>query len=173
MPYPQDKLGIAIKTPFGADAVLLVDLHGDERISGLFRFEVELVSPEKSLDFKTIVGKGVTITVRGMAKEKPRYIHGICTRFVQAGRVGKQTRYRAELSPWLWMLGKTSDCRIFQEKSTPEIIKEIFQDLGFSSGQHFKDSLKSSYSKRPYCVQYQETGVAVVRRLLVIEGIFL
>lgn len=172
MPYPQDKLGIAIKTPFGADAVLLVDLHGDERISGLFRFEVELVSPEKSLDFKTIVGKGVTITVRGMAKEKPRYIHGICTRFVQAGRVGKQTRYRAELSPWLWMLGKTSDCRIFQEKSTPDIIKEIFQDLGFSSGQHFKDSLKSSYSKRPYCVQYQETALDFVSRLMENEGIF-
>ncbi len=172
MPYPQDNLGIAISTPFGADAVLLVDLHGEERVSGLFRFEVELVSPEKALDFKAIVGKGVTLTVRGMAKEKPRYIHGICTRFIQAGRVGKQTRYRAELSPWLWMLGKTADCRIFQEKSTPDIIKEIFKDLGFSAGEHFKDSLKNSYEKRPYCVQYQETALDFVSRLMENEGIF-
>lgn len=172
MPYPQANLGIAISTPFGADAVLLVDLHGEERISSLFRFEVELVSPEKSLDFKKIVGKGVTITVRGMAKEKPRYIHGVCTRFLQAGRVGKQTRYRAELSPWLWLLGKTADCRIFQEKSTPEIIKEIFQDLGYSAGTHFKDSLKNSYSKRPYCVQYQETALDFVSRLMENEGIY-
>lgn len=172
MPYPQDSLGIGITTPFGADAVLLVDLHGEERISGLFRFEVELVSPEKALDFKTIVGKGVTITLRGMAKENPRYIHGICTRFTQAGRVGKQTRYRAELSPWLWLLGKTADCRIFQEKSTPEIIKEIFKDLGFSAGENFKDSLKNSYTKRPYCVQYQETALDFVSRLMENEGIF-
>ena len=132
MPYPQGTLGIAISTPFGADAVLLVDLHGEERISGLFRFELELVSPEKALDFKAIVGKGVTLTVRGMAKEKPRFIHGICTRFVQAGRVGKQTRYRAELHPWLWLLGKTSDCRIFQEKSVPEILKALFQEASAS-----------------------------------------
>jgi len=171
MPYPQDTLGIAVTTPFGADAVLLVDLHGEERISSLFRFELELVSPEKSLDFKTIVGKGVTLTVRGMAKEKPRYIHGICTRFVQAGRIGKQTRYRAELHPWLWLLGKTSDCRIFQEKSVPDILKELFQELGFSAGEHFKDSLKGSYDPRPYCVQYQETALDFVSRLMEDEGI--
>ena len=172
MPYPQGTLGLAISTPLGADEVLLVDLHGDERISGLFRFELELVSQNKALSFDKIVGKGVTVTVRAMAKEKPRFIHGICTRFVQAGRVGKQTRYRAELSPWLWLLGKTSDCRIFQEKSTPEIIKELFQELGFSSGDHFKDSLKATYKKRPYCVQYQETALDFVSRLMEDEGIF-
>ncbi len=171
MPYPQGTLGIAISTPFGADAVLLVDLHGEERISGLFRFELELVSPEKALDFKAIVGKGVTVTVQGMAKEKPRFIHGICTRFIQAGRVGKQTRYRAELHPWLWLLGKTSDCRIFQEKSVPDILKALFQELGFSSGEHFKDSLKGSYTPRPYCVQYQETALDFVSRLMEDEGI--
>jgi type VI secretion system secreted protein VgrG len=172
MPYPQDTLGIAVNTPFGADALLLVDLHGEERISGLFRFELELISTDNALDFKTIIGKGVTLTVRGMAKEKPRFIHGLCTRFVQAGRVGKQTRYRAELRPWLWMLGKTSDCRIFQEKSATDIIKEIFQDNGFSSGENFKESLKGTYKPRPYCVQYQETALDFVSRLMEDEGIY-
>ncbi len=172
MPYPQGSLGIAVSTPFGADAVLLVDLHGEERISGLFRFEMELISSEKALDFTKIVGKGVTLTVRGMAKEKPRFINGICTRFVQAGRVGKQTRYRAELHPWLWLLGKTSDCRIYQEKTTPEIIKALFEELGFAASEHFKDSLKGSYQPRPYCVQYQETAFDFVSRLMEDEGIF-
>lgn len=172
MPYPQGNLGIAVSTPFGADALLLVDLHGEERISGLFRFDLELISSDKALDFKKIVGKGVTLTVRGMAKEKPRFIHGICTRFVQAGRVGKQTRYRAQLHPWLWLLGKTSDCRIYQEKKTPEIIKALFEELGFSASEHFKDSLKGSYSPRPYCVQYQETALDFVSRLMEDEGIF-
>jgi type VI secretion system secreted protein VgrG len=130
-----------------------------------------MISIERSLGFTEIVGQGVTVTIKGMAGGSPRYIHGICTRFVQAGRVGKQTRYRAELHPWLWLLGKTADCRIFQEKSVPDIVKEIFQDFGFSSGEHFKDDLRSSYASRPYCVQYQETALDFVSRLMEDEGI--
>jgi len=40
-------------------------------------------------------------------------------------------RYRAVLRPWLWFLTRTSHCRIFQDMSVPDIIKQVLELNGF------------------------------------------
>lgn len=167
MTYAQKDALLQIDTPFGKDAVLLVGLRGEEQVSGLFRYDLDVVSPERALDFKKIVGKGVTAKVR-LSGGGFRIVHGLCTRFRQGGRDIRQTFYHLELRPWLWMLTKTSDCRIFQDKSTPEILKALFDELGFAD---HRSALKQSYDKREYCVQYRETAFDFVSRLLEDEGI--
>jgi type VI secretion system secreted protein VgrG len=168
MPFTQANTILAITTPFGADAVLLTNFHAEERVSSLFRFDLEMIAADRALDFTKIVGKAVTVSIK-IAGDKKRFWNGIVARFVQAGSSGKQTTYRAEVYPWLWFLTKTTDSRIFQEKSTPEIIEAVFGDLGFSD---FKKELKGTYAKREYCVQYQETAFNFVSRLMEDEGIF-
>jgi type VI secretion system secreted protein VgrG len=69
----------------------------------------------------------------------------------------------------LWFLTRTSDCRIFQNKKVPDIIKEIFQENGFSD---FEDKLTGSYREWEYCVQYRETDFNFVSRLMEQEGIY-
>ena len=71
--------------------------------------------------------------------------------------------------PWLWFLTRTADCRIFQSKSVPDIIKGIFRDYGFTD---FKDSLSGTYTAWDYCVQYRETDFNFVSRLMEHEGIY-
>lgn len=159
---------LAVTTPFGADKLLCTSFFGEERISSLFRFDVELLSPERALDFTKVIGKGVTVKL-ALSGGKFRYFHGICGRFVQAGRSGKMTTYRAELYPWFWLLTRTKDSRIYQEKKAPEIIEDIFGELGFSD---FKNDLSGSYVKREYCVQYQESAFNFISRLMEEEGIF-
>lgn len=167
MTYAQKDALLQLDTPFGKDAVLLVGMRGEESVSGLFRYELDVVSPERALDFKKIIGKGVTAKVR-LSAGGFRIVHGLCTRFRQGGRDIRQNFYHLELRPWLWMLTKTSDCRIFQDKSTPEILKAVFDELGYSD---HKSTLKQSYDKREYCVQYRETAFDFVSRLLEDEGI--
>ena len=65
------------------------------------------------------------------------------------------------------MLTQTTDCRIFQDKTVPEIIKQIFGDLGFSD---FKDELTATYTKWDYCVQYRESDFNFMSRLMEHEG---
>jgi type VI secretion system secreted protein VgrG len=168
MAYPQANTILAITTPFGADAVLCVRFFGEERISGLFRFDLEMISPERSLDFDTIVGQGVTVKVK-RADGKVRHFHGIVTRFLQAGRAGKQTSYRAEIHPKLWLLTKTRDSRIYQNKSVPDIVKAVLSEHGVTD---VKDQLTGSYDPRDYCVQHQESAFNFVSRLLEDEGIY-
>jgi len=66
--------------------------------------------------------------------------------------------------PWLWFLTRTADCRIFQEKSGPEIIKQIFGDLGFSDYE--VSEIQEDHRKWEYCVQYRETDFNFVSRLI-------
>jgi len=71
--------------------------------------------------------------------------------------------------PWAWFLGQTSDCRIFQNMKVPDIITQIFQDNGFTD---FEKRIFQNHPEREYCVQYRETALNFVMRLMEEEGIF-
>lgn len=168
MAFTQANTMLQVTTPFGADKMLLVRFEGEERISTPYRFDLDLVSAEASLDFKKILGEGVTVKL-ALSGGKTRAFHGVVTRFVQLGRAGKLTSYRAEVHPKLWLLGKTRDSRIFQKKKVPEIVKSILSDHGITP---VEDKLKGSYTARDYCVQYEESDLDFVSRLLEDEGIY-
>lgn len=166
--YTQTSNPILITTPFGDNKLLLRSIQGEERISGLFQYHLEMVSPQNDLDFSTIVGKAATVTMTLSTGDK-MYRHGIVGRFVQSGKSARFTSYSATLYPWLWLTTMNSDCQIFQNMTVPDIVKKVFSDLGFTD---IKDSLTGSYTAREYCVQYMETSFAFVSRLMEEEGIF-
>ncbi|HEX7184910.1 MAG TPA: type VI secretion system tip protein TssI/VgrG [Thermoanaerobaculia bacterium] len=168
MAYTQDKAYISVSTPLGKDKLLLRSFHGEEGISEPFHFSLRMQSETYDLAFADIVGKSATITVV-LADDSKRYINGIVGRFVQAGTEQGFANYHAELYPWLWMLNFSADCKIYQNKTAPEIIEAVFGELGFTD---FKNSLTGSYDPREYCVQYNETHFNFVSRLMEDEGIF-
>jgi type VI secretion system secreted protein VgrG len=161
---------LTLKTPLGDDVLVLTGFSGREELSRLFRYELEMLSHNTSISAPQIVGKNVTFGVK-MADDSPRYINGVVRRFT-AGDEDRQGRrsYRAEVVPWLWLLTRTTDCRVFQSKSVPEIVEKIFQDLGLSD--YSIAQIKGQHPKWDYCVQYRETDFAFVSRLMEEEGIF-
>jgi type VI secretion system secreted protein VgrG len=157
----------SITSPLGKDVLLLRGLRGTDGISKLFRFELDLVSENREIQFDKIIGKPVCVTAE-LGSGGKRYFHGLVARFSQQAAGKELTAYRAEIVPWLWCLTRRSTCRIFQEKSVPDIVKEVFEDLEFSDHQL---DLTSSYDPLPYCVQYRETDFNFVSRLLEEAGI--
>lgn len=167
MAFIQGDQHVSITTPLGKDKLLLRGFHGEERISGLFQFSLEMQSEDKSLDFSQVVGKGATVKVE-LADGTFRYLHGIVGRFVQAGSDARLTTYHAELHPWLWLLTMSVDCRIWQNMTVPDIVTGLFTELGFTD---FKNSTTGTYKPLEYCVQYNESAFAFVSRLLEDQGI--
>jgi type VI secretion system secreted protein VgrG len=165
--FTQANRRLRIATPLGPDALLITALTGTEGVSTLFHFQAELLGRDEKADFDAIVGKGVTISVAAGGGD--RYFHGVVSRFAQSGTVGRHATYRADIVPWLWFLTRTSDCRIFQKKSVPDIVKQLFGEYGFAD---YRFRLTGSYEPREYCVQYRETDFNFVTRLLEEEGIF-
>src|SRR5271157_2381650 len=168
MPYTQENRLIAIDTSLGKDVLLLQGFTGREGISRLFSFHLDLASEKDSISFKDIIGQNVTIRVT-LTDKSLRYFNGFVSRFAQSGSDVRFTNYQMEVVPWLWFLTRIADCRIFQEKTIPNIIEEVFKTRGFKD---YKLSLTASYDPREYCVQYRETDFNFVSRLMEQYGIF-
>jgi type VI secretion system secreted protein VgrG len=171
--YKQKDLACQVVTRppgFGEDDLLVSRLECTERISQPFRIQLELRSPKDDLDFLKIVGStlGLSIEVDRESKRK-RLFHGYVARFAQGESGESLTTYQAEVVPWLSLLERRSDSRIFQNKSVLEIAEQVFVDAGFSGA--FEKKTKASYPKLEYCVQYRETDFHFVSRLLEEEGI--
>src|SRR5256885_13809739 len=86
----------------------------------------------------------VTIGIR-LLEGDYRYINGLVRSVRQLHRDRAYTLYHAEVVPWLWFLTLIHDCRIFQKKTVPEIIEQVFSDAGASD---FRLALYGSYPKR-------------------------
>jgi len=167
--FSQAKRPIRIDTVLGEDVLLLEAFVGEEGISSPFHFTLDLLSENASIDGKTLLRSpaSVTLDLAGGAK---RVLHGLISRFVQLGRSDELTSYRAEFVPWLWFLSLSSDCKIFQNLSVLEIVEQVFKAQGFSDFQTSKCT--KSDAKREFCVQYRETHLNFVSRLMEEEGIF-
>jgi type VI secretion system secreted protein VgrG len=162
---------VAIATPLGEDEVVINAMRGTERVSELFRFEVSLLSENFEIELDDLLGENVTIRI-GDEDDNTRYFNGYVTSFTQfPGRkdVDSFAHYQIVMSPWLWFLTRTSDCRIFQEKTVPDIIKEVMSGHGFDE---VDDKLTEPYRTWEYCVQYRETDYNFVSRLMEQEGIY-
>ena len=159
---------MAITTPLGPDVVLFHAMHGREELSRVSEYRVDLLSLKSDIELDKILGKNVTVEV-AQQDDTLRYFNGYVTRFSQGGMRGKFRRYHATVNTWAWFLSRTSDCRIFQDMTVPEIVKKVFADHPTAK---FKDQLTGSYRKWNYCVQYRETDLNFVCRLLEHEGIY-
>lgn len=160
---------LALDTPLGKDVLLVRNASCTEQISRLFQIELDLISGEEgAASFEDIIGESVTLRV-SVGKDQKRYFNGIVSRFVQTKNEGRFAHYRATVVPWLWLLTRTSDCRIFQKKSIPDIIEEVFKAHGLDN---YTLSLSGSYQPWDYCVQYRETDFNFVSRLMEQEGIY-
>lgn len=167
MTYTQTSRPLAVETVLGPDALLLTGLTGEEEISRPFCFTLDLASERRDVDPAALIGTAacVTLTTDGGIT---RRLHGRVRRFRQVGGGTVLAAYQAELVPWLWMLSLSRDCRIYQKCSVPEIVAQVFADLGYAD---HASRLVRSYPKREYCVQYRETHLDFVSRLLADEGI--
>ena len=164
----------SVTSPLGKDVLMLFRLSAREELGRLAEFELELLSSDPKIKLEDVVGKPMTVAL-DLPGGKTRFFNGLCTRFSQSGRIGRYVQYQATLRPWLWLLTRTADCRIFpdpkeaESKTVPDMIKDVFRKNGFSD---FKERLNGTYKPREYCVQYRESDFNFVSRLMEEEGIY-
>ena len=152
-----------------SDELRVLGFRGAEGISEPFQYNLELAARDAGIDFGAIVGKTASLHIYGEVGE--RYVNGIVTRLVQAGVGNRYTVYHAEMMPAVWLLSMRYKSRIFQEMSAQDIIKQVFQDAGIQSNA-YRFALQGTHNPREYCVQYRESDLDFISRLMEEEGIF-
>ncbi|OBT11151.1 type IV secretion protein Rhs [Shewanella sp. UCD-FRSSP16_17] len=167
---------ISISTPLGKDTLYLTHLTATEAISQLFSINVSMFTVGTQISLDSLVGKNVCITLRNAESDgAARYFHGVVSHLESAGMRTAASDvsqdyidYQAVIVPRMALMKKRSNCRIFQNMSVIDIISDLF-------GQHkvaFQNKTTRTYPKYEYCVQYLESDLDFVCRLLQQEGIF-
>ncbi len=168
MPYTQSGRRLKVKTPLGADVLLLNGFSGHEAISQPFSFQLQCVAENekaKSVVFDALLGQKVTIEVL-MPGGTPRFFNGVCARMAQGGRDATFTRFLIEIVPQAFLLARKAQSRIFQQITVPDILKKVLTGIDVSW------ELQGAFQPRDYCVQYRESDFAFASRLMEEEGIY-
>jgi type VI secretion system secreted protein VgrG len=166
MPGSNKERLVEADTPLG-DKLWFRQMTGTEALSTLFEYDVTFHSDKLGLKAKAMLGLDVTLRVETQDLGV-RHFNGLVTRFAGGGREGEHYVYTAKLRPWLWIASRRSDCKIFQFKTVPEIIDDVLKPYGFP----MMKKLVKTYRQWDYCVQYQETDLNFVMRLMEHEGIY-
>lgn len=166
---------LEVVTPAGTDVLLMDSFEGQEAMSRPFRFDLRLVADVTAgtpaqVDPHALVGELFTIRVT-LEDDGKRYFNGYCERFSKGKQDDEFAYYTATLVPWFHLLSYTSNCRIFQKKTVPDIISQVVSDLGYSQNLD-TSGLKRTYTSWDYCVQYRESDFSFLSRLMEAEGIY-
>ncbi len=151
------------------DTFALADFYGIETLSQPFRFELNLISPvENDLNLPDLLNQPAKLVI--LREDDHKETHGILSDLEEIGRGKDYAFYRGVLVPRLWRLSLFYQSRVFQNKSVPDILAEVLKGAGMSADD-YKLSLKAAYQPREYCVQYRETDLNFICRLMEYEGI--
>ena len=163
---------VSVTTELGSDVLLFHSMNGSDQLGRLSEYRVQLLSTRNDLKIADVLGKTMGVHVE-LPNDAVRHYNGIVTRFCSTGWKGEFSSYEATVHPWLWLLTRSSNCRIFQDMSVTDIVKEVCNDAVYGSLIDLSVSaLSGTYDPLPYCVQYRETDFNFVCRLLENAGIY-
>lgn len=140
-----------------------------EAISAPYEAIVELVSLAHD-DPARLLGRSCTLTIR--RDDAVRRVHGVVQKLAHGEPGSAYTATRVHVVPALALLGLRVDCRIFQDKTVPEILDEVLSALGAHGRTHTGSLRRTDYPRREYVVQHRESDLAFVERLMAEEGIW-
>lgn len=156
-----------LESPPG-DTLKFYRLSGEEALGHPFEWRIEALAASHNVSLRELLGKAVAVRVE-LAGGGVRYLNGIVSRASLIGRHAERYyAYELIVRPWLWLASRSADCRIFQEKSVPQIVQQVLSPYGFP----MENRLTETYAPREYCVQYNETDLDFVSRLMETEGIY-
>lgn len=166
-PRVADTLPFALEID-GAPRLLVHRFRAREALSQLFEVDVDVVSEDGALDLSSLIGQPAHLRVHH--SHGVRCWHGIVSRAALRERHSHLTRYEVRIVPSMWLLGLRRDNRVFQDKTTPKILEEVFAAVDIA-GAALDMRLVGDYTARNYCVQYRESDLAFAMRLMEEDGI--
>ncbi|HVO74260.1 MAG TPA: type VI secretion system tip protein TssI/VgrG [Ignavibacteriaceae bacterium] len=148
----------------------VLSFEGEEEISSLFEYRIDLVSDDPEIDSSKILNEPATFYLN-RGDEDPVKIHGIISSFEQFGKTSDYVFYKAVLVPQIWRMSLVFQNEVYQHINIEKIIEMLMEDIGLSK-QNFKIDLKDKYPEKEYIVQYRETNLNFLNRRIEHFGIY-
>jgi type VI secretion system secreted protein VgrG len=155
------------------DKFRVLEFTLNEAVSECFHLQIQAASDEGDIPYADMIGKDATLTVEG--KDFPIKHFGVVTEFNQypdaSENFGHESYlYDIVIEPHFRLLAYNTQSRIFLKKKLPDILKEVFKANNLAPSS-FELNLTGTLRERQYTVQYNETDLDFVCRLMEDEGI--
>jgi type VI secretion system secreted protein VgrG len=162
----------SVTGPFPEGVLLLEHLTGTEALGVPYELDLVLLSKDPNLDADDAIGMPMAIGIK-LNNQEHRYFHGMVIEFAKVGATRLHTRYAATLRPRLAQFGDTFDCRVFNDPSQDalSIVTDVLAKRGLTDVESASIT-DHAYRAREYCVQFRESDLNFVQRLLEEEGIY-
>ncbi|KUI97532.1 type VI secretion system Vgr family protein [Vibrio sp. MEBiC08052] len=132
-----------------------------------YRYHLELASRNSDLSFEQMVDTTALLEVLRSGKVVQK-VHGIIRNFSRGDTGHHHTFYSLTLVPSFERLSLRHNSRIFQQKSVPQILSVLLQEMNITD---YAFSTKRESPPREFCVQYRETDLDFFHRLAAEEGL--
>ena len=158
-----------LDSPLAGD-LLFRQLSAQESISEPYTYTITALSPKSDIKFDALLGEHVTVRmhVAPEVSAEPRFFDGLVEQVSLVGQSGKLYEYQIIARPWFWFLSQTQDCKVYQNQTVIEIIKEVLKDHPIAA---IDDRTTTGFTPWVYCVQYRESDFNFLSRMMEQEGI--
>ncbi|MBS4689351.1 type VI secretion system tip protein VgrG [Aeromonas sobria] len=166
-----NKTGLQFTVNVGAlpePTFVVASFEFDEGLNSPFELHLELASRQSDIDFGAVLDQPCELLVWYEGRLQRR-VSGVVAQFAQGDTGFRRTRYSMVVKPALWRLSLCTNARIFQAQKPEEILSILLQEHGITD---YAFALKNEHAQREYCVQYRESDLAFVNRLVAEEGMF-
>ena len=162
---------LRMSSPLGGDQLIPISLVANEQISQPFTFDVHAICQLGVINTDDLLYQPCCVTLQSNGVPI-RYFHGIVQTISAEGEVrgqgvGEQQMYHIMLVPRLWFHAQTTDCRVYQKLTTVGILEKLCDEVNLTDRQ-----FPPPGSEREYTVQFNESDLHFITRLLEEEGYF-
>jgi type VI secretion system VgrG family protein len=160
----------------GGDQFTVVSFTGRERISELYRYEIEVKAPlSADIDLDNVLDGLVHFVTEQNGVKFP--VHGILSSFEEFKTVLNYAYYKAILVPSIWKLSNYKTNEIFYRAdpgfTITDIITQVLKKSNMASADFDLTGLSDNkLLKREYTCQYGESDFNFISRLMENEGVF-
>jgi type VI secretion system secreted protein VgrG len=167
--FRQDTRRGSLTTVLGQDVLVLLRFNGTDRMNGLFEYRVEALSTERDIDFDALIGTHATVELHSQTGATS--FDGIVTETEWAGAGDNGHKYVLTLKPWFWLAGLRRNQRIFHNQTVVDIIENVLGAYSHLGSPAHELRLTQDYPELEYTVQYNESDLNFVCRLMERFGI--
>jgi type VI secretion system secreted protein VgrG len=140
-----------------------------EGLSTLYECDVDFVTEDTTFEVDSLLRIGGTLSLVDVERGRQRTVSGVVDRAEFVDHDGRLFHFKVRLRPPVAALSQREDNRLYQDQSAIDVVKAVLAAAGVSKVDF---RLEKTYGKRDLIVQYRETELDFVSRLLEDEGVF-
>ncbi|MGH8388606.1 MAG: type VI secretion system Vgr family protein [Pseudomonas sp.] len=144
----------------------VLQFSGREALNQPYRFDIEAIGLAPAIPVEQLLQQPARLDMG-----HGQCIHGVLHCASREQRQQHPDGCKLVLVPALQALDRYRSRRIFQRLSVPMILRQLLEEQGLPDSSYRFELENGHYPLRTFCIQYEETDLALLQRLCEEEGI--